>query len=223
MVNENQKSKSRIKVVLVFGLFLATFVLINSREFILAAFLYIVIGVLALNLYEQWGKIGRVEDLEGIDKNFITDGLVGLGLGIGTILLARFIPILGAMGIPQVQSIAGALGKALIIIPIASIFEETFFRDFLLDFLDNKIGLPLILSNLITAVGFSFFHLAAYGESLSAAGGSFFSAALMGFIFGLVSERQNSLAGSIMYHATLNTWIGFIKLNVIIALVYSLL
>ena len=48
------------------------------------------------------------------------------------------------------------------------------------------------------------------------ASGIFGLVALMGFIFGIVSERQNSLLGSIMYHATLNFYIGFITLNVIV-------
>ena len=35
------------------------------------------------------------------------------------------------------------------------------------------------------------------------------------FIFGLLSERQNSLAGSITYHGVLNLYIGFVKLAII--------
>ena len=223
MANEKQKTKTRIKIVLVLGLFLALFVMFNAQQFLLAAGLYIVMGIVTLNLYGQWGKIGKLSDLEGIDSNYVTDGLVGVGLGIGTIILASIIPIIGVIGLPPVQSIAGTLGRLLIIVPIASIFEEVFFRDFLMDFLNSKLNLPRIISILLTALGFSFFHLLAYGENLAAASGSFTSAALMGFIFGLVSERQNSLAGSIMYHATLNTWLGFIKLNLIIGLAYAIL
>lgn len=222
MVND-KNSKKRISILLVLALFLATFVLINAQEFLLAAFIYIVMGVMSLFLYNQWGKFGKFGDLEGIDSNFIKDGLVGLGLGIVTIILGSIFSFIGAIGIPPVQSIAGTLGRFLIIVPIASIFEEVFFRDLMLDFFDNKLKFPLIVSNIIVAIAFSLFHLSAYGESLSAAGGSFLSAAIMGFIFGIVSERQNSLAGSIMYHGTLNTYIGFIKLNVIVNIIRSII
>lgn len=212
----DDKSRGRIKIMLILALFLATFVFVNAQEYGIASVIYLIMGVLSLNLYSQWGTVGKVSDLEGIDGNFIHDAFIGFMLGVGTIVLGKFVSFIGVIGIPQVQSIAGTVGRFLIVVPIAAIFEEVFFRDFLIDFFDSKIGLPKILSNLFTAFGFSLFHLAAYGDSLSAASGSFFSAALMGFIFGLVSERQNSLAGSIAYHMTLNAWIGFVKLSVVL-------
>jgi membrane protease YdiL (CAAX protease family) len=212
----NKRAKKRISILLVFAFFLSTFVLINAQEFVMAAFIYIIMGGLSLFLYGQWGRLGKLGDLEGIDDNFVKDGLVGLFLGIGTIILGSFIGFIGAIGIPPVQSIAGTLGRFIIIVPVASIFEEVFFRDLEMDFLDSKLKLPKWISLIIMGISFSLFHLAAYGESLRAASGSFTSAAIMGVVFGIVTEKQNSLAGSIVYHMVLNAYIGFISAAIII-------
>lgn len=211
MAKLKKESRQRALILLVLGLFLAMFVLINAQEFIVGAFVYIVMGGLSIFLYTQWGKLGAASDLEGIDKNWVKDGLVGIGLGIATIALSSIIPTIGAIGLPPVQSIAGILGRFILVVPCAMIFEEVFFRDKLMDFLDSKLKFPKIPSIIITAIAFSAFHLAVYGETLEAVGGSFLSAAIMGFIFGIVTELQNSLAGSITYHGTLNIWLGFIK------------
>jgi membrane protease YdiL (CAAX protease family) len=168
-------------------------------------------------MYGQWNKFGNLSDIEGLDDNWGINALIGLGFGILTIIVGHFVSFIGAIGIPSVQSIAGTVGRFLIIVPTAAIFEEVFFRDFLQDLLESKIGLNKYLTIGIVSVAFSLFHLAAYGNSLSAAGGSFISAAIMGFVFGIVTEKRNSLASSIAYHATLNAWIGFVKLSVIIA------
>lgn len=212
----NEKTKDRISILLVITSFLTIFVLVNAQQLIWGAIAYLIIAGFCLFLYSQWGNFGKISDLEGLDDNWVMNGAIGFGLGIATIIAGQFIGFIGAIGIPPVQSIAGTIGRFLIVVPIASIFEEVFFRDFLMDLLNSKIGLNRYVSIFITACGFSVFHLAAYGDSLAAAGGSFFSAALMGFVFGLVTESRNSLASSITYHATLNSWIGFIKLNIIV-------
>lgn len=213
----DKKSKDRASILIVGALFLATFVLINAQEFLIASFIYIVMGIMSLVLYSRWGSFGKLGNLKGIDNNFVTDALVGLGLGIGTIVLGSFVSFIGAIGIPPVQSIAGTVGRFIIIVPSASIFEEVFFRDLLSDFFKSKLKLGFLIANILTAIAFSMFHLVAYGESLALAGGSFLSAGIMGFIFGLVTEKQNSIIGSIFYHATLNFWIAFATLSVIIA------
>lgn len=211
-----KEDKDRIMVLLVIGLFLATWVFVNSQQYVQGAVSYALIGAISLFLYNRWGTFGRVSDIEGIDSNWVKDGLIGLGLGVGTIFLGQFVSFIGVIGIPQVSSVAGTVGRFIIIVPLASIFEEVFFRDFFHDLWESKIGVPRLFATLITAVGFSVFHLSAYGESLSSAGGSFFSAGLMGFIFGIVTEKQNSLIGSIFYHATLNFYLSFFVLKVVV-------
>lgn len=212
----DKKSKDRISIVIVLISFLLIWVLVNAQQFVFAAFAYLVIGSFCLFLYSQWGNFGKLSDLEGLDDNWVISSLIGFGFGVATIIAGQFFSFIGAIGIPPVQSIAGTIGKFLIIVPVASVFEEIFFRDFLQDLLESKLGLPKYLSVGIVASAFALFHLAAYGASLSAAGGSFFSAGLMGFVFGVVTEKRNSLASSITYHGTLNAYIGFIKLNVIL-------
>jgi len=211
-----EKKVSGILTLLVVGLFLAVFVLVNAQELIWGAFIYIVIGMVCIFLYSQWGKFGDRNDLEGIGTGFWKNLFIGIGFGVGTILLGQVFSFIGAIAIPPVQSIAGVLGRMIVIIPLASIFEEVFFRDFLMDLLNSKLKLNKWVSIIITALAFASFHLLAYGNNLQAVGGSMFSAFLMGFIFGVVTEWRNSLATSIGYHATLNAWIGFVKLNVIL-------
>ncbi len=212
----DKKAKDRASIAIVMVSVLIIWVLVNSQLQTFAVVVYLVMGSFCLFLYSQWGNFGKVSDLEGLDDNWGINALIGFGLGIVTIILGNFFSFIGAIGIPPVQSIAGTLGKFIIIVPVASLFEEIFFRDFLQDLLESKLGLPKYLTTGIVAASFSVFHLVAYGNSLKAAGGSFFSAALMGFIFGVITEKRNSLASSIAYHGTLNSWLGFIKLNVIV-------
>lgn len=216
MVKKINKEKTRIINVIVFGLFLLAFVAVNAQQYVAGAIAYAFVGILTIFLYNQWGTFGSRSDLEGVDDNFMKDSLIGVGLGIGTLFLGAFVPFIGAIGIPPVASIAGIVGRFIVIVPGAAIFEETFFRGVVMDFFDSKLKVNKYVAIIITAIFFSLFHLVAYGQNLRATGGSFFSAALMGFIFGIVSEKQNSLIGSIFYHATLNAYIGFVKLAVIV-------
>ncbi len=215
MVRKLAQNISGVLTLLVFGLFLGLLVLVYNQQLVWGAIIYIVFGIVSIFLYSQWGKWGK-NDLEGIGVGFWKNFFIGIGFGISTILLGQVFSFIGAIAIPPVQSIAGAVSRFVVIVPLASIFEEILFRDFLQDLLQSKLKLNKWLSILITASVFSLFHLVAYGEVLQAVGGSFFSAMLMGFIFGVVTEWRNSLGASIGYHATLNAFIGFVKLNVIV-------
>jgi membrane protease YdiL (CAAX protease family) len=213
-----ERSNKRAVALLIAGLFATLFVLINDLSSLFSALIYIVLAVVSIFLYGKWNSFGRKGRLVGIDSNYVSDFLVGIGLGVGTIILGSIVPFIGALGIPNVQSISGVIGRFVIIVISAPIFEEILFRDFILDFFDEKLGnLPFIFANLIQATLFSLYHLTAYGQSLSAVSGSFITAGLMGFAFGYVRLYQKSVAGAIAYHMTLNAFIGFIKLAVIIA------
>ena len=156
--------------------------------------------------------------LVGIDKDILKDGLIGIIIGIGIIFLGKLSPAIGAIGIPNVQSIAGATAKFIIIVLLAPIFEELFFRDVVLDFFDSKVKriIPYFLAALISSALFSIFHLFAYGESLSAVSGSFFTAFLMGMVFAYVRKFTNSNMGNITLHMVLNYWIGFGQLAIVL-------
>lgn len=155
--------------------------------------------------------------LVGIDKNWVTDAFIGIGIFFVWIFAGNIFPFIGAIGIPQVQSVVGVIGKFLIICVAAPIFEELLFRDFILDFFDRKIvDSPFFVAAIISSLLFSFFHLAAYGESLSAASGSFVSAFLAGIVFSYQRKYTNSNISNIVTHALINFFIGFFTLAVFI-------
>lgn len=217
MVKSNEKSSKRMTILLVGLAIVLTFFLVNAGQYAFAFFIYIVLGALSIFFYVFWGKISKETDLEGLGEHWIRNSFIGIGLGIVTIILGQLFSFIGAIGIPSVpQSIVSSIARFVIIVPSAMIFESAFFLDFVMDFLQSKLKLNKWLSLVIMAIFASIFHLTAYGGSLVAGGGSFFSAFLMFFLFGALSEWQNDLSGAITWHGTLNAWIGFVKLNVIV-------
>ena len=157
----------------------------------------------------------------GVDKNWITDLFIGIGAAITFIFLGKIFPMLGTIGIPSIsQSIAGEAGRFILIVIVAAIAEEFFFREFLQDFFDEKLkafglDLPYFIAALISSALFALFHFTAYSGSLSAAGGSFLSAAIVGFGFCYIRKWTKSNIGNIMAHAVLNFWI-LTKLAIVI-------
>lgn len=193
-------------------------VLINSGQLLFAGVIYIAMPIVSIFLYQQWKLFGKKGKLEGIEGDWIKDFFIGVGAAIGFIVLGQFIPGIAAIGLPNVQSIAGTIGRFLIIVIAAPIAEELFFRDLVHDFFDEKFrNLPFFFAAVITSIGFALYHFVAYGESLSAAGGSFITAAIAGLGFSYLNKFTNSNASNIGAHMTLNIWLGFISLAVIVA------
>jgi len=214
---KNDKSQYRIKLLLVGLLFVLTYFLVNAQQYAYGFLIYIVMGTLSLFFYNSWSKISKVGDLEGLGDNWIKNAFIGIGLGIATIIVGHFITFVGAIGVPSVpSSIVSAVSRFVIIVPSAMIFESVFFLDFFVDFLQSKLKLNKWTSLVVMGIFASLFHLVAYGGNLQASGGNFFSAFLMFFLFGWLAEYQNDLSGAITWHGTLNVFIGFITLNVII-------
>lgn len=155
-------------------------------------------------------KKERTETILGIDKNLLFDFIIGIAIGVGIVLLGKIVGFIGAIGIPINLTITlDDVGKFIIIVMVAPICEEIFFRQFVLSFFDDKlenlgISLSFFLAAIFTAVAFSLFHMAAYGGSLKSAGGSFFSAALMGVVFAYEVKIFKSVLPSIMTHMVLN-------------------
>lgn len=214
----NEAAKDRAKILGVIAAFITMFVLINAREFILSAIIYLVIFVVSLQLYNQWDTFGKKGNLAGIDENWIQDAFIGLLIGGGIIGLGQIIPAIATLGIPNVQSVASEVGRFLIIVVSAPIFEELLFRDFMLDFVNKKLGnVPFFFAALITSAMFSVFHAVAYGDSLSAVSASFITAAVMGMVFSYMRLYQDSVIGPIVTHMVLNAFTAFISLAVIVA------
>lgn len=155
--------------------------------------------------------------LAGIDKNWIVDFLIGIAIGIGLIIINSIIPVtmigipsaVTTLGIPlSVLVAAGVLGRFVIICVIAPIVEELTFRDFILDYFDEKlVNFPYILAVGLSSALFSFFHYMAYGQSLVAAGGTLFSAFLFGFLMCYVRRWTKSNISNIVIHGIFNFWI----------------
>lgn len=193
--------------------------MINSQQFFLAGLIYIAIPVVSIFLYRQWEYFGRKGNLMGISQKWLRNFFIGVSFAVGFIIVGIIIPGIEAIGLPNVQSISGTIGRFLIIVIAAPVAEELFFRDLVLDFFNEKwVDLPFFVAALIQAVGFAFYHFFAYGESLQAAGGSFFTAGIAGLGFAYLNKYTKGNASNIGAHITLNIWLGFIKLAVIFGL-----
>ncbi len=206
---------NRATIVLVGVIFISLWVLINAGEFFVAGFIYILMPLVSIFLYRQWEYFGRKGKLVGIDKKWGRKYFYGILVGVGLILFGEFTSI-GSIGIPNVvQSVASTIGRFLIIVGIAGPSEELVFRDLLLDFLDEKlVDTPYVVASLISSLLFAFFHFTSYGGTLQGAGGSFFTAFLVGMLFCYERKWFDSNAPNIATHQTLNLWIGYSKFAV---------
>lgn len=212
------KNVSIVEKVLVATLFVSLFFIVNAQNYAFGFIIYTIMGIVEIFLYTSWSKITKKSDLEGLSDKALRNFFIGVGIGIAIIILGSFIPGLGAIGIPNVQSIVGIAARFFVICVFAPIFEVVFFEDLLQDFFNSFLGWNIHISIILQAALGSIFHLSAYGNSLAQSSGSFFSAFLMFIVFGYLVEKQNDDAGAIGMHMTLNIFIGFVKLAVIIAL-----
>lgn len=211
------KSRNRAALLVVGAIFTSIWVMINAGQFVTAALIYIVVGLVSVFFYRQWDSFGKKGGLVGIDKNWVVDGIIGIGAALGLIFLSTLSPFIGTIGIPNVQSLSGTIGRFLIIVIAAPIMEELLFRDFILDYFDNKlVNAPFFIAAVISSVLFALFHLVAYGDSLSAAQGSFITAGLAGLGFAYLRKFTNSNMANITAHMALNIWIGFYQLAVVV-------
>ena len=127
--------------------------------------------------------------LLGID-NLRGDLFIGIVAGI-SLIFANIVGIF-SLGIPPTASVyATNLGKFAIVVLIAPILEEIFFRGFILSWLRISTG-SQNLAIIIQAVIFGLFHMLAYsGVTLAqfevapvlAVGGAILSAIIFGIIF----------------------------------------
>ena len=161
------------------------------------------------------------DTLVGIDKNIGKDSLIGIISAVSFIILGSIFSIISAIGIPSIPaSLAGDIGKWLIIVIAASIFETFFFFEFVLDFFDNKlinfgINLSYFFSSIIVSLIFALFHFTVYSGSLLNGGGSFFSASVVAFGWCYMRKWTKSLLPVLINHSILNAWI-LAKLAIVI-------
>lgn len=158
------------------------------------------------------------DELVGIDKNIVTDLIIGLVVGVGILLIGFLVPGIGTIGIPSLpQSLSGIASKFIVVVLLASIFETFGFFDVILSFFFNKtrrfgLKIPFFLAAILTSLVFSLFHWSAYGIGSSAA---FFTAFIMGLVFCYERKFTNSNIPGIITHMVLNYWIAFGALAII--------
>jgi len=168
----------------------------------------------------------------GIDKNWLLDGFLGVLLGIGFIIMNSAQPavsigtpatLIGGFSFSAISflALADTIAKFIVIVGVASVFEEFLFRDvvyaFLKDHVFNKLGnlMSVILALLLQAVAFGVFHFAVYGGTLQSAQGTMFGAMIAGVLFGLLRIMTKSNIGNIIAHAMFNAYLT-INLAIII-------
>lgn len=161
------------------------------------------------------------QELAGIDKNILTDIVIGTVVGVGILLLGFLVPGVGVIGIPSIpQSLSSTASKFIVIVVLASVFETFAFFDIILSFFLNKtkrfgLKVPFFIAAILSATVFSMFHLSAY-QGFAAGGGAFFTAFLMGLVFSYQRKFTNSNIPGILTHMVLNFWIGFGSVLVIV-------
>lgn len=146
--------------------------------------------------------------LFGIDDGWLMDGAIGIFVAVALIFISKISPIIGVIGIPYAPaSLVGELGRFLIVVVSAPIFEEIFFREITQDFIQNKLRFGLIIGMIGSALAFMIFHLVAYGGSFAGTQGAFITVFLIGMVFSWIRLVTKSNIGNILCHAVMNLWI----------------
>lgn len=152
----------------------------------------------------------------GIDKNFVFDFFLGMGIAIGFYLLGKVFGIFAVVGLPTLPSafVNPALDTFLIYANIfiiyvisASVFETVLFQEFILDFFDSKLKMSFLVSSILSSLAFMLFHLFAYREqllSLQSLQTNLFIVFLWGMVFCYLRRYTNSILPVIVAHGTLN-------------------
>ena len=147
--------------------------------------------------------------LIGID-NLKGDLLIGITFGI-SLIVSNMLGIF-SLALPPIASFSTNASRLLVLIFLAPVLEEIFFRGVLSNLLRNIFKGDWI-PNLLQATAFGLFHLLAYSgmtleafelSPILAVGGSFISAILFGISAYIVARRYNNLIVSIIGHAIIN-------------------
>lgn len=153
-----------------------------------------------------------INKLIGID-NVKGDIFKGLIFGV-SLILANILGIF-SLALPPIASFSTNIGKLLVVVILAPVVEEIFFRGVVSSYFRN-IFKSKNLSDLLQASVFGVYHLVAYtGITLEAfdinpviaVGGSFVGAILFGFISAKVVRKYNNLIVGIIAHAIINAWL----------------
>lgn len=203
-----QENKNRLKLVylLIISIIIFGWVFINSYyDFGTGAVQYTFLSILSILGLIFLPKLG-IDGIFGIDKNWKTDILIGIAMGIGLIILSIF-------------SLVGSFvyGASLFSIRVfgAGVVETVFFGILIIPlvyklFRDKKSLFNYFIVCLVVGGIFSFFHIAVVlqGSSNPTLNYGFFISAAIIFIFwGFVLRWTESALPLIISHMMLNFWI----------------
>ena len=145
-------------------------------------------------------------------KGTLTGVLVAAAFVVlNTVLSATFV-----FNIPEVQVVSDVVGRWVIIVFIAPVLEELFFKYGLFGIITSSLRAPVIAGVLLVSGIFTLYHFTAYGGTVlnSAAfiGAFVFSAVTLG-----VAVKQNNIYPSILTHALFNAYLFGVKTLAFIA------
>ncbi len=171
------------------------------------------------------GVTVRIEGIESTQKSIpdVIAAIVVVGAFIAFSTLSEgftiFVPV-----IPQSQfagTLLAAAGQGLVIVILAPLSEELFFRSALKSVvLEGALGLSQGVANIVQAIAFSGFHIVAYAGVLSGAAiigqsGAFLTATIMGFSFAVLTDSRKNLLPAIVAHSLFNLFV-FTTLAVVV-------
>lgn len=147
--------------------------------------------------------------LYGVEGPVMKNGLIGALVGAFFIATKKLTNLsLALPTIPMAGMLATTAGQWIVIVGLAPVAEELFFRCLLLSLLVTFVGWKFWQANLVQATAFSFYHIIAYaGEIAASAIMNTATAFIAAFVFGLVAGwlvKKFGLTTPIVAHALLN-------------------
>lgn len=197
---------TKAQIVIFIGILMALFLYINSSgtTYLRTVSLYVLIGLVGIVSFRYLisKKITGVELLDKSDWKI--DIVIGVVIGITFIILNQISPAI-TIGFPGELLDASGTNKALTVGGIAPILEEALFRGLFLGLLIS-FGIGFFLSASIQAVGFTLFHITAYGL-LSYSSGAYFGAMIFGLGMAYLVQWRKSILPAIIVHSIFNLYL----------------
>lgn len=146
--------------------------------------------------------LGRIP-IETLGPQVIVGAIFG-----GVFIFAQSASGIFSIGLPKSPLSLGPLAGQIVVIFIAPIVEELFFRGVMYHYLANVLSVRPFMANVIQATAFALFHLNVFG-SFFASSGNFIGAFIFGLIAGYVSTifgsgRLHDVFPAVVAHALIN-------------------
>lgn len=200
------------KRLLFLSIILSLFVGFNGQEteVLLSSLAYAVTAGLIYLFIQTKG----LKEFTLIGDNITGDVIIGLLVGGGFIFLNSVNSAI-SLGAPQGLISLGFAGLFAVVVVIAPIVEEFFFRGTIQPWLYNNFGKSNMFSIIVQAGMFALYHFAVYGGflGLTTSPGLFVGAAIFGLVAGLLVRNSKkigditTLERSIVAHALFNFWL----------------